>query len=197
MLFTVIAIVISGLLFGLSHSLLASQRLKNIAYDYGLSPQHYRLGYVVIATAFTVAWLGYVHRLPDQFAYAIDGIGMWACYSVQLVALLLFVLSLLPINGAAFLGLRPFSDDSLGANKEPFIEQGIYRYVRHPMYSSIMLMMFASPVQSYNSLTLYIVISIYFLIGSRLEEQRMIKNHPDYVDYQRRVPAFIPRLPKM
>lgn len=187
MSYSVIIIIISGLAFAVSHSLLANQRLKNRVYAWGLSRQRYRLCYVIIAVLLTTIWLVYIHRLPDQPLFAIDGTGLWLCYSIQAGGLIIFFLSLKPIDGPAFLGLRRFADD-----KEPFVEQGIYRYIRHPMYSGIMIILFAMPSQSYNSLTLYCLFSLYFVIGSRLEEVRMLKEHPEYNDYRHRVPAFIP-----
>jgi len=106
-----------------------------------------------------------------------------------LMALLMLMLSLLPMDGAAFLGLRPFPNEG-----ESFVEQGIYRYLRHPMYSGLMLLLLASPWQSQVSLNFALAISLYLVIGARLEERRMELLHPEYKDYRRRIPPFLPRL---
>ena len=97
------------------------------------------------------------------------------------------LLSLKAFDAALFLGMKAVVD-----GREPFHERGIYRLVRHPMYSGFMLALFASPAQSVNSVNLAICIALYFLIGSRFEEQRMIHMHPEYSDYKKRVPAFVP-----
>jgi len=60
------------------------------------------------------------------------------------------------------------------------------------MYTGAMLVVLMMPEQSMNGLTFALLICVYFLIGSRFEEQRMIHAHPDYKIYQRNVPAFIP-----
>jgi len=187
MIFSVITIILSALVFAACHSLLACLNIKDIAYRHNISPRRYRLIYVIIAILLSSIWLAYIHQLPDQSLYSIQGTGQWLCYGTQALGILLFYASLQPIDTPAFLGLRNFSTD-----REPFIEQGIYRYIRHPMYSSIILLMIAMPRQSINSLTLYLLIGIYFIIGSRWEEQRMINEHPEYIDYRNRVPAFIP-----
>jgi protein-S-isoprenylcysteine O-methyltransferase Ste14 len=187
MVFSVVVILLSGLVFAAIHSLLASQWIKKRAYSHRLSQQQYRLGYVVIALALTLVWLSTIHQLPDQALYTVHGPTRWLLYGIQTAALLLFWLSLKPIDVRAFLGFKPFY-----ANKEPFIEQGVYRYLRHPMYSSLMLIMLCMPDQTTNSVTLYTLVALYFIIGSRLEEQRMLIAHPDYADYRARVPAFIP-----
>ncbi len=75
------------------------------------------------------------------------------------------------------------------------IVRGPYRYVRHPIYSGLLLMMLATVVYTG---------SVAWLIGlggafcfvvaeSRLEEQLMIRTFPnDYPAYRRRVRALIP-----
>ncbi len=179
----------SGLLFALMHSVLASRVCKAGWYAIGLSSRAYRLIYSVIALLITTVWLGFVYLLPDQPLYQIEGPGRWAMHAVQLLGAGVFMAALAPINTGAFLGLTPFPEDD-----EPFIEQGIYRHLRHPMYSGIMLVMFAWPEQSMNSLNLFLCISTYFVIGSKFEEARMLVGHPDYADYLKHVPAFIPGL---
>lgn len=183
----VMLIILSGLLFAVVHSMLASNLIKTRCYAYGLSPQRYRLLYVILALLTTAVWLAFIDRLPDGILYKVNGSAQYLLIALQLAGILLFMLSLRPIDVRAFLGLKEFP-----AQLEPFIEQGIYRYLRHPMYSSIMLIMFAMPSQSRNSLTLYIVVAAYFILGSRLEEQRMLIMHPEYADYRKRVSAFIP-----
>ena len=187
MSYSVIAIWVSTFLFAILHSALSSQTSKNKCYALGISPQVYRLLYVILAIAITSVWLGFIHRLPDQVLYVIHGIWRWCLYGLQLTGLWVFFSALRPIDVLAFLGMRAFANQI-----EPFIETGIYRYIRHPMYSGILLIFFGMPAQSVNSLNLYVSITLYFVIGSRLEERRMLADHPEYKEYRKRVPAFIP-----
>lgn len=186
---SVIVIWASTLLFAIQHSVLSSQACKNKCYALGISPRIYRLVYVILSIAITGIWLGFIHKLPDQAIYEVQGAWRWCFYGVQLTGLWVFMGALRPIDVPAFLGLRAFPDKT-----EPFIEAGIYRYIRHPMYSGIMLVFLAMPTQSIISLNLYSCITLYFVIGSKLEERRMMADHPEYKDYRNRVPAFIPRL---
>jgi protein-S-isoprenylcysteine O-methyltransferase Ste14 len=181
-------IFISTLIFAVIHSVLASDRIKQHFYDFKISSQRYRLIYVSSAIVLTIVWLLFIYFLPDQALYQLRGTVRTAAITLQGLALFLLWLSLRPIDVAAFLGLRPFTNDI-----EPFIERGIYRYLRHPMYSSVILLLAANPDQSYNSATLLITVTLYFIIGARFEEQRLLANHPDYAEYRQRVPAFIPR----
>ncbi|HFE38003.1 MAG TPA: isoprenylcysteine carboxylmethyltransferase family protein [Gammaproteobacteria bacterium] len=189
MIYSITLIWLTGVIFAVSHSLLATNKGKQIAYQVGLSSQAYRLGYVILAILSTLLWLTFVHSLPDTALYSLDAPYAWALRGIQLLGVLLFWASLQPIDSGVFLGLKKFPDGI-----EPFIESGVYRYIRHPMYSSAMLIMFAMPQQSVNSINLYLVISLYFIIGARFEENRLLLTHPEYSDYRQKVAAFIPRM---
>lgn len=183
-----ISIWVSGILFALLHSVLAARSVKSRVQAAGVSPRAYRLAYTVVAVIAAALWLGFVRRLPDTPLYDLEGAGRWALHGVQLIGLWVFWMSLRPIDGRAFLGLKPFA-----GGVEPFTESGVYRYLRHPMYTGVMLIIFAMPTQTMNRLNLFLFIAAYFAAGSRLEEQRMAAEHPEYEDYRRRVPAFLPR----
>ncbi|MDQ6996475.1 MAG: NnrU family protein [Mariprofundus sp.] len=179
---------LSGLIFAVSHSLFASQRCKQWAYEHGLREPRYRLLYSLTAIIATGVWVFYVHQLPDTPFYQTDGMLWWMLASVQVFGLLVALAAFQPIDGLVFLGLRQSSSVN-----DPFIERGIYRFLRHPMYAGAMLILLAMPAQTWNGLHFALVICIYFIIGSRYEETRMLAAHPDYAAYRLRVPAFIPR----
>jgi len=191
-LMSIFLIWLAGLMFAVLHSVFAMQRCKDIFYRIGLNAKTYRMIYTLISTALTILWLVFVHLLPDSDLYKVHGWLYVLMMAIQLAGLGVIILSLRAINASAFLG---FSRDQ--EVQDEFTEQGIYRHVRHPMYSGVMLALLASPVQTVNSLNLFAVIALYFIIGSALEEKRMLAMHPQYADYQRRVPAFIPHISRL
>ncbi|RMH22645.1 MAG: isoprenylcysteine carboxylmethyltransferase family protein [Gammaproteobacteria bacterium] len=188
----VIKLWLSGLLFALIHSLTASVTVKTFFYRKGVSAQGYRLGYVLLALVTTTAWLVYIHRLPDQTLFVVQPPLRWINYAIQALAIGCFILALQPIDIGVFLGIKRMPEQG-----EPFIETGIYRYQRHPMYAALILLLWASPDQSVNSMNLYALVTLYCLLGSRLEERRLMHDHPEYGDYRRRVAAFIPHFRTM
>ena len=182
---------LSGLAFSLAHSFLASRACKSWFYGRGLVEPYYRLFYSIFAVITTAVWVWFIHRQPDMPLYQTDGVVEVLLLGLQLLGLLMVLAAFQPIDGLAFLGLR-----KAGEGMEDFVVKGVYRYVRHPMYTGVMLILLAMPEQTYNGLCFSLAVCAYFVIGSRFEEKRMLKADPGYAQYQASVPAFIPRVVK-
>ncbi|MDQ6988868.1 MAG: isoprenylcysteine carboxylmethyltransferase family protein [Mariprofundaceae bacterium] len=186
---SVVLIWFSGLVFVVFHSFTAAQVCKAWCYQHGLTEPKYRLLYSVVAVLSTAAWLFYVQQLPDAPFYAWDGTMQMLFWLIQAVGLLIALAAFSPIDGLVFLGLKKAK-----SGQDPFVVQGVYRWMRHPMYMGAMLILLAMPEQTWNGFHFTLVICLYFILGSRLEERRMLAEHPDYADYQQQVAAFIPKI---
>ena len=178
---------LSGILFAVFHSVVASHGCKQWAYAHGLGEPYYRLLYSIFALMTTGLWVFFVHQLPDASFYQTDGLIWMLMISLQVLGVVVSLAAFQPVDGLVFLGLRKAKKGT-----DPFIVGGIYRWLRHPMYAGVMLVLLAMPEQSYNGFHFSLVICVYFIIGSGFEEVRMLREHPDYVHYQASVPAFIP-----
>ena len=96
---------------------------------------------------------------------------------------------------SAYRSLKP----SLRINPIPragaeFIQNGIYRRIRHPMYSAVML--FGLGVAGFSSsgsaMVVFGVLVINLVIKARLEDSLLLKAHPEIWAYQVATPGFIP-----
>ena len=65
------------------------------------------------------------------------------------------------------------------------VKTGIYKYLRHPMYSAVLLaslgMAMANPL--WWRWLLWLVLVIVIVVKIKLEESYLLANHPDYADY--------------
>lgn len=79
-----------------------------------------------------------------------------------------------------------------------FRKFGFYRLVRHPIMTGFVIAFWATPVMSTGHLLFALVTTGYIVIAVlRLEEKDLIADiGPAYLEYQREVPAFVPRLSK-
>ena len=93
----------------------------------------------------------------------------------------------------------------LGRNRTPFpqpregselVQRGIYAHVRHPLYTSVMLtsLGWALLWQSGPALLATLILIPFFHFKARREERWLRGQFPDYADYERTVPRFIPRI---
>ncbi len=75
------------------------------------------------------------------------------------------------------------------------VKDGIYRYIRHPQYLGIFLMMIGMLIQWPTIITLImfpVLVVTYYRLAKR-EEEIMVKEFGDeYLEYRERTPAFIP-----
>ncbi|MGH8202113.1 MAG: methyltransferase family protein [Steroidobacteraceae bacterium] len=76
------------------------------------------------------------------------------------------------------------------------VTSGPYAYVRHPIYTGIMLAMIGSAVtENLLWLLLFTLYFAYFLVSARTEEKMMLTQFPDaYPPYRRRTKMLIPFL---
>jgi methanethiol S-methyltransferase len=73
------------------------------------------------------------------------------------------------------------------------VTRGLYRVVRHPLYTFSLLFLWLSPSVSQNSLTLYIGATLYFIIGAYFEERKLLRDFGEaYAEYKRKTPMLIP-----
>lgn len=111
-----------------------------------------------------------------------------------------FVGILLFVVGAVFgiTGVR-----ALGRNRTPFpeprsehrlVQSGIYRLVRHPLYTSLILLGLGWGLTWSSALTLGLTMALALVLDgkARLEERLLLARYPEYGDYQRRVARLLP-----
>lgn len=130
--------------------------------------------------------------LPDIDGVPDDSWGMpvrlvgWA---IAWVAILLFTGSMgaLVLRRALTPMTRPLPNASL-------VTHGLYRLMRHPLYTSMIVGMFGWALIQLSVLGLaYVgVVALFFDRKAAREERLLAERYPEYVDYALRVRRFIP-----
>ena len=88
--------------------------------------------------------------------------------------------------------LSPFPSPLPGSK---LIENGIYKYIRHPIYTGIILAFFGFAFISDSGFRLLIstVLFLLFYFKTIYEEKRLIEMFPDYSQYRNRSGRFFPK----
>jgi protein-S-isoprenylcysteine O-methyltransferase Ste14 len=116
---------------------------------------------------------------------------------LQAIGAIGFVISILQVDQGQFMGLAQmrayFAGQPLPLPPEPLQQRGMYQLVRHPLYLFSMMVQWPLPIMTETWLAFNIGATLYFLIGSRLEERRLLGIFgEEYRAYQRRVPWLLP-----
>ncbi len=191
--------------FALLHSLLAADRTKDLTARL-TGPRFvkafYRLIYVLVSAAASLAAFGLISMLPDKVLWSPPGMVMAVMGLLQFFGLLLGLATFSMMDSMEFIGLRqairhmkgePPSGDAEGISQR-LSTGGLYGMIRHPLYTAGILIFTFIPVITVNWLTVTVLADLYFIYGAFIEERRLIKRFgQDYRKYMKKVPRFIPR----
>ena len=175
-------------IWGIVHSLLAS----NFAKDMLGGASFYRLGYNIFAGVSFLPILYLMAALPDRLAYQVPPPWKYIMFGGQAVAALLLFVAFLQTDSLSFVGLRQLFEDEKPAT---LVINGLYRLVRHPLYTFSLLFIWLTPTVSQNSLTVYIGATLYIFIGAYFEERKLLREFgAAYAKYKQNTPMLIPGL---
>jgi protein-S-isoprenylcysteine O-methyltransferase Ste14 len=76
------------------------------------------------------------------------------------------------------------------------VETGLYRYIRHPLYTGVLLAGFGTAIAHGHVLMLglALVLTGFFTIKARYEESLLRRAYPQYAAYMKRTGRFLPGL---
>ena len=198
--FDVLSIIFLFGLFGVSHSILASNKIKQrIVEGAGNKIAYYRLFYN--ATSLISFFVIYeISPKPDVIIYDLNYPWDIVIFVFQVLSLIGLIWAVKPIDGKEFIGIsqikrylkNEYNANELDERSEIKIK-GAFKYSRHPIYFFSILFLGLRPVMDVFYLTFYICLIVYFIVGSVYEEKKLVERFGvKYIEYQKNVPAFVP-----
>jgi protein-S-isoprenylcysteine O-methyltransferase Ste14 len=193
MMSSVLILILAMSIWGAIHSFLASLTVKSFFQRYvGFGfMRFYRLIYngFSLISFLPILWLTVV--LPDRPLYQVPLPWSLLLLAGQGFAVILLLVGVLQTGPLSFAGVRQLFEEERPAS---LVTSGLYRYVRHPLYTAGLLFLWLTPTMTLNRLTLYLVATLYILIGAIFEERKLLGEFGEaYARYQRSTPMLIPR----
>lgn len=157
-------------------------------------------------TSERLSWVGrIVHRIPTFFGAlllfrpdlvpALDGPVVPHSVIPQAIAVTLCVLGLLGAIWSRRTLAKNWSGEVVFKEQHELVERGPYRWVRHPIYTSLLLMALATALASgrLGSFLGFLLLVAGLVIKSQMEESLLLRHFPDsYAAYKARVKALVP-----
>lgn len=187
-------LALAWLAYGALHSWLASLGCK--AWFQVRWPQHvygYRVAFNVLAIVLLFPILALEQSIDAIPLWSWSGVIKVITLSLMLAAAVGFIWSTRYYDMNHFMGLSQWRNKTMPAgDNEAFTISPLHRFVRHPWYSLALVILWTRDIES-TTLVTNLMVSGYFIIGARLEENKLVIQFGErYREYQRRVPALIP-----
>ena len=190
------ALAVDGALclgFFLQHSVMIRASFKRRMS--GAIPQRYHGAVYAVASGVVLILLVVLwQEVPGAF-YSLNGVPRLVLRALIPAAVIIFVWGVRSLESFDTFGLSPLrvGDDERSPDKMPLTIRGAYRMVRHPLYLSMLMVVWAYPVFSYDRLLFNISWTVWVVFATRLEERDLVAAFGDpYREYQSRVPMLLP-----
>ena len=181
-------------LWGVIHSVMARPAFKEALTKLIPEPAE-RSTYVLLAGITSVLLVGYWQSLPGHIWHIQS-----EAISIMVRGLALFgwtflLASTFAINHFDLFGLRQVYLNFKNQPRPPlqFTERMMYRFIRHPIQTGVLIGIWATPSMSTTHLLLSLGFTAYIAIGLWFEERDLITEHgDDYLAYRQRTGAVLP-----
>jgi protein-S-isoprenylcysteine O-methyltransferase Ste14 len=161
-------------------------------------PVRYHPAVFSIASGVTLLLLiGLWQRTPVLLA--LEGAPRWALRGAFVLAGLGFLWAVRSLGSFDTFGLEPLRAHIAGTEPRalPLAIRGPYRWVRHPLYSLFLVLLWACPDVTADRLLFNSLFTVWIVLGTLLEERDLVRELGDsYRAYQSQVPMLVPwRIP--
>lgn len=164
--------------------------------------QRYDGAFYAITSGIALAVVAVLLQPGGEPLFVLEGIPRLAVMAAILLAVAGFAWGVHALRSFDLLGLRPIRAHLRGGggqlsaahpNGNPLVVRGPYRWVRHPLYSCVIVLLWADPAMSLDRLALAAVWSAWIYVGAVLEERDLTADFGEaYRHYRREVPILIP-----
>jgi protein-S-isoprenylcysteine O-methyltransferase Ste14 len=170
--------------FALHHSLFARTGFKQVVRR--LVPASLERAFYSLVASLLFILVCWAWRPVEGMAWALPGVWRWVGFAAQAAGIVMTLLGARALDVLDLAGVRQVMPVSGPA--QPLKTDGVYGFVRHPLYFAWLLMVFGAPDMTMTRLTFAVISTIYLAIAIPFEERSLIETFgADYSSYRRKV----------
>ena len=182
-----------SLLFFVQHSGMVRQSFRRWLERF--VPAHYLGASYSIVSSIVLLAVVLVWQESEQVIANATGAWWWTARALFFLAAGGVIWGTLALNGFDSLGLKPIQNRLRPSvpKSSALAVRGPYRWVRHPLYFFVLLMIWSYPNLTVDRALFNVLWTLWIFIGCVLEERDLVAEFGDrYREYQRNVPMLIP-----
>jgi len=191
---------IASAIFFAQHSVMVRRSLR--ARLASLIPARFDGAFYAITSGLALALVAVLVQPAGLPLFVLHGLPRASILAAALLALAVSAWATVVLRTFDPFGLRPIrhhlrhgdaSTRPPAAGARGFVVRGPYRWVRHPIYFAIIVLLWADPAMTPARLELALLWTAWIAVGARLEERDLVADLGDsYRRYRERVPMLIP-----
>ena len=138
-------------------------------------------------------------KFVSKFALPISILaGLYLLITGNLLSINLFLVAQVLAIALMPWARRSFQPGQFNIHAEPkegqMISSGPYKYIRHPMYASALVIIWSGILGhfSYLNLVIGVIVTVVISIRIMIEEQYLRAHYPEYLDFSRKTKMIIP-----
>jgi len=161
-------------------------------------PRHFHAAIYAIVSGVVLISLLVLWQPTEVVLVTIEGPLRWCMRGWFVAALFGFVWGIKSLGSFDGFGIRPIKAKLAGRQlrEQPLRIRGPYRWVRHPLYTFVLVLLWSSPDITADRLLLNTTWTAWIVIGSFFEERDLVAAFGDeYRRYRQRVPMLVPFRP--
>lgn len=181
-----------SLAFFLQHSSMVRTRTQR--WMSRLIPEHYISAVFSIVSGFVLLTLVILWQESTVVLVSADGIYRFALRALFFLAIAVQVWGIWSLKSADLFGTDALlRNNTVTQPPTSIVIRGPYRWVRHPLYLTTLLMIWSYPDLTADRLLFNVLFTVWIIIGTVLEERDLVEAYGDqYCEYQHSVPMLIP-----
>ncbi len=183
-------------LWGAIHTYMARPSFKSVVTKF-IPEAAERASYILVAGVTSAALIGFWQNIPGQVWRIEPGGLAYAIWAVFFFGWAFLLAATFAINHFDLFGLRQVFLNFKGQPRPPlqFVKRAMYRYIRHPIQTGVLIGIWATPSMSMTQIVLSICFTAYIFVGLWFEERDLVREHGDeYLQYRHEAGKLFPKL---